>query len=122
MQTANPRAFLRDHYQRMIAWTVVAGVAWILGAADHDHRLAWWTLAAGIDLLGTVTAHPLTGGCGFKSRLSDPALDVGAGTLPRPVWTVSSVHFRVKVARRPAGTSSASGRMTTVSALATVMS
>jgi low temperature requirement protein LtrA len=57
--TANPRGFLRDHYQRMMVWTVVAGVPWILGAADHEHRLAWWGLAAGIDLVGTVAAHPL---------------------------------------------------------------
>lgn len=59
VQTAGPRTFIRDHYQRMIVWTVVAGVPWIVGAADHDHRLAWWGLAAGIDLVGTVAAHPL---------------------------------------------------------------
>jgi low temperature requirement protein LtrA len=59
VQTASPRAFIRDHYQRMIVWTLVAGLPWILGAADQEHRLAWWGLAATIDLVGTVAAHPL---------------------------------------------------------------
>jgi low temperature requirement protein LtrA len=57
----NPRPFLRDHYQRLMVWLVVAAVPWILGAAQDEYRLEWWLLAAGIDLAGLVTAHPLPG-------------------------------------------------------------
>jgi low temperature requirement protein LtrA len=59
VRTASPREFLRDHYQRMLVWAVVAGIPWLVGAADHEHRLAWWALAASIDLVGIVAAHPL---------------------------------------------------------------
>jgi low temperature requirement protein LtrA len=43
---------LRRTFQRILAWMLLSGVFWVIGAsADADARLAWWTLAFLIDFV-----------------------------------------------------------------------
>jgi hypothetical protein len=34
---------------------------WLAGAAADRPRLLWWSIAAVVDLIGTITVHPLPG-------------------------------------------------------------
>jgi low temperature requirement protein LtrA len=53
---------MRDHFGRVLVWVVATAPLWIAGAATDDGvRLALWAAAAVLDLVGTVTAHPLPG-------------------------------------------------------------
>jgi low temperature requirement protein LtrA len=60
--TTKVTPFIRDHWERMLVWTVAGGALWVAGAlAGPETRLAWWAGAAAIDLAGTALAHPLPG-------------------------------------------------------------
>ncbi|HEV7755997.1 MAG TPA: low temperature requirement protein A [Mycobacteriales bacterium] len=53
---------MRDHFRRVLVWVVATSPLWVAGAAaSHGPRLALWATAAVLDLVGTVTAHPLPG-------------------------------------------------------------
>jgi low temperature requirement protein LtrA len=53
---------LREHYTRLLCWSLATAPLWIAGAiSDPESRLLWWAGAAAIDLAGTWLAHPLPG-------------------------------------------------------------
>jgi low temperature requirement protein LtrA len=57
-----PTAHLREHFRRVLAWVGISAPLWIAGAFfDPEIRLWLWAAAAVIDLIGTITAHPLPG-------------------------------------------------------------
>jgi low temperature requirement protein LtrA len=54
--------FVREYWQRILVWTVAGGPLWLAGAfLEPAARLLCWAGAAAVDLVGTVTAHPLPG-------------------------------------------------------------
>jgi low temperature requirement protein LtrA len=67
------------NYAQLLAWSVIAGVFWIVGALIHEHdaRLAVWAAAAVIEL--TAPMH------GFALP--------GAGSTPISDWNVAGGHL-----------------------------
>ncbi len=52
----------REHYQRVLIWTLASVPLWFGGAmVDSESRLWWWGAAAVLELVGTWTAHPVPG-------------------------------------------------------------
>jgi low temperature requirement protein LtrA len=52
----------RDHYFRVMLWSIATIPLWIAGAAvKSETRLLFWALAAAIDLTGRLLAHPIPG-------------------------------------------------------------
>lgn len=59
---ASADALFREHFTRTLLWIAATVPLWLAGAwAEPDARLWWWLAAASLDLLGTLTAHPLPG-------------------------------------------------------------
>jgi low temperature requirement protein LtrA len=53
---------LRDVFERLVAWSVVAGVLWLAGSAlDGDRRLLLWIPALAIDLAAPAAGYWLPG-------------------------------------------------------------
>lgn len=51
-----------EHFVRVLVWFAGAAPLWLLGAAAHGGaRSAWWAAAVVVELVGTLTAHPLPG-------------------------------------------------------------
>jgi low temperature requirement protein LtrA len=75
-------AFGRDrmarNYAQLLAWTLIAGVVWLAGAAAHgDARLALWILALVLDLGAPMHGFTLP----------------GLGGTPIEDWTLSGGHL-----------------------------
>jgi low temperature requirement protein LtrA len=52
----------RDHYNRVLIWHGFTAPLWIAGAAvNPESRLIWWASAAVVELIGSLTAHPVPG-------------------------------------------------------------
>lgn len=55
-------AVFRDHYLRVLLWSLATAPLWLAGAAvNPEARLACWAVATGIDLMGRWLAHPIPG-------------------------------------------------------------
>ncbi|MGW0335817.1 low temperature requirement protein A [Streptomyces sp. NPDC003011] len=52
----------QEHFRRVLIWFVAPAPLWLIGAAaGGGTRLAWWAAAVLVELVGTLTAHPLPG-------------------------------------------------------------
>ena len=53
---------LRDVFERLVVWSVLAGVLWLAGAAmDGDHRLVLWIPALALELAAPAAGYWLPG-------------------------------------------------------------
>ncbi len=69
---------LRRNFQRILAWCVLSGAAWIGGSfAAGNARAGWWAAAIAVDMLGGALGFP-TPGLG-RSRTED--------------WTIAGNHL-----------------------------
>jgi low temperature requirement protein LtrA len=53
---------LRDVFERIVVWSIVTGILWLLGAAvDPDQRVLFWIPALALDLVAPLTGYWLPG-------------------------------------------------------------
>lgn len=101
----DPVPELASHRINMAAWALGSGALWVMGAAaDPETRLWWWVAAAAVDVVGTLTNHPVPGrgsGAGITVGfdvahqvercqlfliicLGEAVLTTGSGLIPHP--------------------------------------